>query len=248
MFDDTVPAGSVVSWSVPDQPNLVAGNTVVPGVTVQVVLSKGPAPRLPELTGLTLDAATQALTAQQLVIAQGPPAYDETAPAGQVLSWSVPGHPELIAGSVVDPGTVVQVVLSQGPAPRTVPSLVGLSAADAQAQIESAGLVFGQLGDEFSPTVPIGAVTRQDPAPGVQVQKGATVSVAISKGPDVVAVPDIAGKPLQAAQDALSGAGLAVGVVTGDPAGVVTAATVGGNPVAAGQALPRGTAVDLTVG
>ena len=70
VFDDTIPAGSVVSWTVPDQPNLVAGNTVTKGVTVRVQLSKGPAPRLPEVTGKTLDEATAALAAQQLQIAR----------------------------------------------------------------------------------------------------------------------------------------------------------------------------------
>jgi beta-lactam-binding protein with PASTA domain/tRNA A-37 threonylcarbamoyl transferase component Bud32 len=247
VFDDTVPSGSVVSWVVPDQPNLVAGNTVTPGVTVRVQLSKGPAPRLPELKGLGLDAAKQALTAQQLQIAQGAPAFDETVPAGQVLSWAVPGHPELVAGAVVDPGVVVQVVLSAGPAPRAVPSLGGKSAADAQAAVESLGLVFARLPDEFSPTVPAGAVTRQDPAANTQLARGGTVSVAISKGPDVVAVPNVANLALQPAQDALSTAGLAVGIVTGNPAGVVTAMTVGGAPVAPGQLLPRGTPVDLTL-
>ncbi len=247
VFDDTAPSGSVVSWVVPDQPNLVAGNTVTPGVTVRVQLSKGAAPRLPELKGLALDAATQALTAQQLQIAQGAPAFDETVPAGQVLSWAVPGHPQLVAGSVVDPGVVVQVVLSAGPAPRAVPALAGKSAADAQAAVESLGLVFARLPDEFSPTVAAGAVTRQDPAANTQLPRGGTVSVVVSKGPDVVAVPNIANQALQPAQDALSAAGLAVGIVTGNPAGVITAMSVGGTPVAAGQLLPRGTPVDLTL-
>ena len=125
VFDDTIPSGSVVSWTVPDQPTLIAGNTVTKGVTVRVQLSKGPAPRLPDVTGKTLDEATALLQAQQLKISQGTPVADETTPAGQVVSWSVPGHPELAAGAVVDPGTTVQVVLSTGPAPRTVPSLGG---------------------------------------------------------------------------------------------------------------------------
>ena len=77
----------------PDQPNLVAGNTVTKGATVRVILSKGPAPRLPDVTGMTIDQATAALQAQQLAIAQGPPAFDETVPPGIVVSWSVPGRP-----------------------------------------------------------------------------------------------------------------------------------------------------------
>ena len=247
VFDDTIPAGSVVSWSVPDQPNLVAGNTVTKGVTVRVQLSKGPAPRLPDVTGKTLDEATAALAAQQLKISQGPPAFDENVPQGSVISWSVPGHPELVAGSVVDPGTTVQVVLSNGPAPRTVPTLTQMSPADAKTTVEGLQLVYAQGPDEFSDSIPAGLVLRQDPAPGTEVPKGATVTVVVSKGPDVVAIPNVVNLALQQAQDTLSAAGLSVGTVTGNANGVVTAATVNGSPVTAGQTVKRGTAVDLTL-
>jgi eukaryotic-like serine/threonine-protein kinase len=247
VFDDTIPSGSVVSWTVPDQPTLVAGNTVPKGTTVRIVASKGPAPRLPQVTGMTLDQATAALAAQQLAISQGPPAFDETVPAGIVVSWSVPGRPELTAGAVADPGTTVQVILSNGPAPRAVPSLGGLAAADAKAAVEALQLVYAQAADEFSDSVPVGAVIRQDPAAGSQVPRGSTVTVVVSKGPDVVAMPDVANLPLRQAQDTLSAAGLGVGTVTGNADGVVTATTSGGQPVTAGQSLRRGTAVDLTL-
>ena len=247
VFDDAIPSGSVVSWTVPDQPTLVAGNTVTKGATVRIVASKGPAPRLPDVTGMTLDQATAALAAQQLAVSQAPPAFDETVPQGVIVSWSVPGRPELVAGAVVDPGTTVQVVLSNGPAPRTVPSLGGQPAAAAKAAVEGLQLVYAQGPDEFSDSVPAGAVIRQDPAAGAQVARGATVTVVLSKGPDVVAMPDVANLPLRQAQDTLSAAGLAVGTVTGNADGVVTATTSGGQPVVAGQTLRRGTAVDLTL-
>ena len=121
---------------------------------------------------MTIDQATAALQAQQLAIAQGPPAFDETVPPGIVVSWSVPGRPDLTTGAVVDPGTTVQVVLSQGPQPRTVPSLGGLAAADAKAAVEALQLVYAQGADEFSDSVPAGAVIRQDPAAGAQVPRG----------------------------------------------------------------------------
>jgi serine/threonine-protein kinase len=247
VFDDTIPSGSVVSWTVPDQPNLVAGNTVTKGVTVRVQLSKGPAPRLPELKGMTLDQATAALTGQQLKVSQGTPVNDETVPQGQVVSWSVPGQPQLVAGSVVDPGTTVELVLSNGPAPRTVPTLTGMTPTDAKTSVENLQLAYAQGPDEFSDTVPAGQVIRQDPAAGAQAPRGTTVTVVVSKGPDVVAVPDVTNMRLQQAQDTLSSAGLAVGTVTGNAAGVVTSATANGAAVTPGQTLHRGTAVDLTL-
>ena len=44
-FDETVPVGSVVSWSVPADPSLVAGDEVLPETEVALVVSDGPAPR-----------------------------------------------------------------------------------------------------------------------------------------------------------------------------------------------------------
>ncbi|MFT3853641.1 MAG: PASTA domain-containing protein [Ilumatobacteraceae bacterium] len=247
VFDDTIPKDSVVSWTVPDQPNLVAGNSVNKGTTVRIIPSKGPAPRLPDVTGQTLDQATATLAAQQLQISQGAPVNDETVLQGIVVSWSVPDHPELTTGAVVDPGTTVQVVLSAGPAPRTVPSLGGLAAADAKAAVEAIQLADAEGPAEFSDSVPAGAVIRQDPAAGAQVPRDSTVTVVLSKGPDVVAVPEVIGLGLQQAQNALATAGLSVGTVTGNANGTVSSATVDGQAVTTGQQLRRGTAVDLTV-
>lgn len=247
VFDETIPSGSIVSWTVPDQPNLVAGNTVTKGATVRVIVSKGPAPKLPDVTGKTLDEATALLAAQQLAISQGPPAFDENVPQGVVVSWSVPGRPDLTTGATVDPGTTVQVVLSNGPAPRAVPSLGGLSANDAKAAVEGLQLVYAQGADEFSDSVPAGAVIRQDPAAGAQAPRGSTVTVVLSKGPDVVPMPEVTNLTLQKAQDTLAAAGLSVGTVTGTADGFVTSATVNGQPVATGQTLRRGTPVDLTL-
>ena len=44
--DEVVPAGTIISWTIPAQPALVAGDTVVPGTALVVTLSTGPAPRV----------------------------------------------------------------------------------------------------------------------------------------------------------------------------------------------------------
>ena len=72
-------------------------------------------------------------------------------------------------------------------------------------------------------------------------------TMAATKGPDVVAIPNVTNMPLQQAQDTLSAAGLSAGTVTGNASGVVTAATVNGAAVTPGQTVKRGTAIDLTL-
>ena len=79
VFDETVPLGIVISWMVPEQPGLKAGDTVTPNTTVTVVLSAGPQPRVvPNLTGMTVDQATAALDRSGLVLAQLEPEFSDS--------------------------------------------------------------------------------------------------------------------------------------------------------------------------
>jgi serine/threonine-protein kinase len=240
---DTVPTGQVIRTQPP------AGSTLAEGDDLQLVVSSGPAPRaLPDLTGLTVAEATSLLEAQDLVIAQADPVYDETVPAGSVVSWSVPEQPNLHAGDTVTKGTTVRVVPSAGPAPRQVPDLTGLTLDAAGAALTVLGLGLTQLPDEFSATVPAGQVARQEPVAGQSVARGSTVAVALSKGPDLVSLPVLGGLAYPAIVTALEGAGFVVGTVNGDTALSFTGAQVGGVAVGAGQQFPRGTAVDLFFG
>jgi len=72
-----------------------------------------------------------------------------------------------------------------------VPNVVGLSQADAKSQIEAAGLTWELNPDKVaSDTVDKDSVASTDPAGGTQAEKGATVRVTISSGPDSVTLPD----------------------------------------------------------
>lgn len=240
-FDDTVGAGVVI------RTEPAAGEKLDEGDAFTIVSSLGPSPRtLPDLTGSTVEQATTTLQALQLVIQVSEQVNDEVVPAGTIISWSIPDAPGVGVGDNVLPGTSVLVVVSAGPAPRTVPDLTNLSLVDATAQLTELGLVVAQLPDEFSPTVPVGVVARQDPPVGTSVARGSTVSVAISKGPDLVVVPPLAALTVQQASDALTAAGLVLGQVKGDPTGVAVLAEVGGQSIGADVSLPRGTAIDVT--
>jgi len=225
------------------------GTSVDEGGALTVVVSKGPAPRvLPDITGATVDEANATLVALGLALQVDQQVFDETVPAGTILSWSVPSQPGLAAGDTVLPGTLVSAVISAGPEPRVVPTLTGLSVADATVLLAALDLVPAQVPDEFSPTVPAGGIARQDPAAGTGLPPGASVTIAVSKGPDLVVVPPLADlTPDQAAQT-LVAAGFTVGSISGDTAGVNIGSSVNGVQLAAGQVFPRGTTVDLLFG
>ena len=237
---DDVAAGIVIRTQ-PDE-----GTSLEEAKPFQLVVSTGPAPRpLPDLVGMTLEEATASLQNLDLVLVQADPAFDEAAPAGTVLSWMVPEQPGLRAGDTVTPNTTVSVVLSAGPQPRVVPNLTGMTIEQATAELGAQGLLLAQLEPQFSDSVAPGLIVAQDLAPDTSVERGVTITVAVSKGPDVVAVPPLGNLTLQQATDALSAAGLTVGVVSGNPAGILVAAQYQAVDVLPGQLLPRGSAIDV---
>lgn len=239
--DDEVPAGVVI------RTDPAAGTSLAEGSPFSLVVSTGPAPRvLPELAGLTVNAATTALEELDLVLEVGDEPFDEEVPPGEIISWTVPDQPALVAGDTVLPGTAVVISVSAGPAPRVVPDLATLTVDQATAQLTELGLVVVVLPEEFSDTVPVGAIARQDPPAGTELERGATVSVAVSKGQDLVAVPPLADLGVDQVRAALEAAGLVLGEVRGDPAGVTVQADVGAQTIGAGAVFPRGTVVDVT--
>lgn len=239
---ETVAAGEIVRTS-PGE-----GASLAEGKPLQLFVSAGPAPRtLPEVAGLAIDAASTQLQGMGLLIRIGDQPYDENVPAGTVISWSTPAQPGLVAGDDVVVGTQVVVVVSKGPAPRSVATVTGLGLTEATAALTGQQLVVAQLPDEFSDTILAGQVVRQEPVAGSEVPRGSTVLVVLSKGQDLVAVPDLG--PLDAAgvQAALTAAGLRVGAVTGDTTRPLSGASIaGGAALVAGQLVKRDSAIDLT--
>lgn len=238
----TVPLGSVIRTDPP------GGERLSEGEALTIVVSSGAALAvLPELTGLTVDEADALLRAQGVVLQLGDQPFDETVPAGAIISWTVPDQPGLTAGDSVVPGVTVLVTVSAGPAPRAVPELIGLPLDQATSALVAQGLALTRGPDAFDPVVPAGAVAEQDPAPGTELVRGSTVTIVVSKGPELVAVPGLAGLGLEAITTTLESAGLRLGTVTGDRAGTIVEARIGDQVLAGGEQVPKGATVDITL-
>jgi serine/threonine-protein kinase len=239
---DSVPAGIVMRTQPGEAISLDQNQPF------QLIVSTGPAPRpLPNLTGMTLQQATAKLDELGLVLVAPPPTYDENVASGNIISWMVPDQPALKAGDTVTIKTNVSVLVSAGPKPRVVPDLTGMTIDEATAALATQGLVLVQVDPQFSNTVVAGVIAAQDIPPNTTLQRGAPISVALSKGPDVVAVVPLAGLTLQQTTDALGAAGLAVGTVSGNPDGVLVGAQYQGVDILPAQLLPRGSAIDITL-
>ena len=225
-----------------------AGEQLEEGGPFLVVVSEGPELRaLPDLAGRPLTEAETALARQRLRALPPTQQNDETIPVGNVISWSVPTDPGLVAGDEVLPDTEVAVVVSAGPAPRTIPTLAGLTVADATAQLQAIQLVPQVAEAVFSDTVANGSVVSAAPDAGAQVERGATVVLTPSKGVDLVVMPDLTGQTLDQARATLESAGLTVGSVLGSTQGAFVSASVAGDPADPGEQFRRGTPVDMVV-
>ena len=238
---DDVPEIDHVVRTVP-----AAGEKLDEGETFLIVVSDGFELRtLPELTGMTLVDAQQTLTDLRLVPIEAPAEFSEDVAVGTVVRWEAQRGAALVAGAQVLPDTAIVITASLGPEPRPAPSLANLTAAEATAALDTLQLLGAQGEDVFSNDVEVGRVVAQDPSPDTAVQRGGTVTFQLSKGPDLVAFPDLTGLAYPAAQAALAEAGLTVDGLLGTTEGTFVSASVDGEPVAAGATFPRDTGVDL---
>lgn len=129
-----------------------------------------------------------------------------------------------------------------------VPELAGLAEERAHALLADQGLRMESTGPgRYSPNVPAGRVIESHPRAGSLVKRGSAVTVLVSLGAQRLAVPDLAGKALQAAQVTLRGNGLELG----DTLSVVAAAgapgAVVGQDPPPGVEVPAGAKIDLLV-
>jgi len=129
----------------------------------------------------------------------------------------------------------------------TVPNVVNMTQTAAQAAIIGTKLKVGTITQANSATVPAGSVISQNPLAGTSVAEGSSVSLVISSGPVMVAVPDVVTMSQDAAQTAIVGARLTVGVVSQASSGTVPAGNVISQTPLAGSSVPEGWLVDLVI-
>ena len=237
---DAVPEEGAIVRTAP-----AAGAELAEGEPFLLVVSEGPTLRpLPDVTGEPLAEALAALDRLGLV---GEPVdeYHELVPDGSVVSWEVPGEPSLVAGTPVLPDTVVRLVVSQGPRPRIVPDLHGVDVNGARIAVESEQLVFRvEAEQQFSDEFAAGTVMWQNIEPATEVPRGAEIVVVVSKGPDVVAFPDLSQAPTyNDAAALLEAAGYDPTLTFGDAEGAVQEVQIGDVTPAPGELYPRGTTV-----
>jgi eukaryotic-like serine/threonine-protein kinase len=129
---------------------------------------------------------------------------------------------------------------------KSVPSVLGLTADQAQQALTAAGLKVDRTEGVRHPTAPRGAVVWQDPPPGVVVPQGSSVQLSVSQGPQPIPVPDVVGYDGTIGQSLIQAAGLKVGSVDSAQTAASRGVIVNTRPPA-GKALDPGGRVTLVV-
>ena len=166
---DTVAEGKVA------QTNPSPGSKVKAGQTITAYLSSGSDQvEVPDLVGMSQDQARSALKAVGLELGNVT-TVDSDKDKDRIVSQD----PE--TGSKVKKGTTIAVSISTGKAAQVeIPTVVGISREDAEAQLKALGLTVTV--EEVSGSQPSGQVTAVEPGEGSKVDKNSTVKLKVSKG------------------------------------------------------------------
>ena len=167
--DNTIPANTVISQ------NPLAETQVNKGSAVRLVLSKGKDQvQVPALENFTLDDAATALAAVNLF--RGAITYEDNSdkPANTVL------RTDPIAGTYVDTGTAIALVVSSGKI--AVPDVVNMTESDARNALLDMQF-FVDVVYVVDDTVAPGTVLTQTPKAGKSMPVGTVVTLEVSQLP-----------------------------------------------------------------
>jgi serine/threonine-protein kinase len=158
-----------------------------------------------DVSALSEADARTALKAQDLTVAAATTAaYSTSVPQGQVIGTT----PK--AGTRVENGGQVTLVLSNGPQPLPIPKLVGLSEDQAKQAIDDGRFSYKSDSTQFDPKIAAGLVLSAVGADGAALTEGQTygekqpISLVVSLGP----IPNVAGQSVAEAQSTLQAKGL----------------------------------------
>ncbi len=233
-FSETVPEGTVISAS------QEAGESVRHGTNVELEVSQGPERyEVPDLEGMTVEEAGEALEDTQLELGGSTEDFDDGIDQGLVLR-SNPSN----GADPVPPGTSVDVVVSAGPEPIDIPDVTNTPIGEATETLREAGFDPETADERVNDAdVPEDSVVSQNPGGG-QGQRGDTVTLTVSKGPVLVTMPQVIGMQYGEAKPLLEDLGL---TVTREEIARALFGTVRFQSVEEGEQVPEGTEVVLSV-
>ncbi|MBV2355601.1 Stk1 family PASTA domain-containing Ser/Thr kinase [Streptomyces sp. J2-1] len=232
-FSDTAARGTVIST------DPAAGARIRGNGSVTLVVSRGPEiVKVPDLGGLALTEARQRLKAAGFEPGMVSREFSDDVDRDQVIGT------DPAAGTERHAGSAIALKVSKG-ARVDVPDVTGEDLADARKELADEGLKVVVAPERVNADADAGQVARQSPAGDAEAAEGDTVTLTLSKGPELVDVPEVTGSDVDDAERKLKDAGFEVkedrGLfgLFGD--------TVKRQSPAGGDRAPRGSVITLTI-
>ena len=196
---------------------------------------------VPSVVGMPEQEASSTIVVNGLKVGEVTTGNSSEYAAGEVMEQNPP------AGTRVKGGTAVNLVVSAGVEQVKVPNVAGMTEADAILELEKAGLdVAVPVTREFSPDVAEGTVISSDPPASTAVAKGSKVVLIVSKGTQLVKVPDVRNMNRAQAEKTLTDALFKVAVTEGFSDTVQKNFVVSQRPEA-GVSVDAGSTIEIVV-
>ncbi|ABS40024.1 Stk1 family PASTA domain-containing Ser/Thr kinase [Clostridium botulinum] len=216
---------------------------VVGSVSAYLAFNKsgGKKVEVPNVVGLTKEEAEKVLSEKKLKLVVAQKVKNEKK-EGTIIE----SYPK--SGEKVAENSEVRVSISSGNVV-VVPNLKGMELEAAKKAIQDLKLKVGNVKYEFNDNVAAGKVISQTPDIDAELKEGEEISLVISNGPEIKysTVPNLIGKSIDGAQNALANAGLSMGgskaIITEDQSldGQVASQSIG-----AGQSIKQGSSVSIS--
>jgi eukaryotic-like serine/threonine-protein kinase len=197
--------------------------------------------QMPGVVGMAPDQAAAVLKTAGFTVA--PLVYTPT--VSPAVSKGLIVAASSTTGAWVAKGSIVTLTVN-GPHMLPVPTVVGLDEADAIAKFQAAGFKTGPVKQEYSAKVPTGKVIAITPAAGAQAAAGSRIALTVSKGVQIVLVPNLVDRDQYAAIQALKDAGLKYQTARAYNDSIQPGNVIGQSP-AAGVKTQAGTVVTMTI-
>ena len=156
---------------------------------------------VPNLLGMTLEEAQQAVESEGFAIGDVGEGYSSEYPEGQIYEQS----PN--ATRMMPEGTKINIRISNGEAPVEqveVPDLTNMTPEDAEKALTDRGLLPRNGGERESDEIEAGKVCEQDKKGGEKANAGSTITYYVSSGASTATIPDVIGSYWEDAQTTLS--------------------------------------------
>ncbi|MER8159251.1 Stk1 family PASTA domain-containing Ser/Thr kinase [Streptomyces sp. NPDC094472] len=233
-FSDVIPKGKVIG----SKPG--PGERVRDTGTVTIRVSQGP-PRaeVPNVVGMPLAEAKRKIADQGLTIGKVIRRFSSETAQDSVLSTSP------VSGSVRRPETPVSIVVSKGQ-PVDIPDVVGDSVDEARSELEDEGFKVKIAERQVFSEEDKGSVAEQSPSGEGDEEgaKGDTVTLTVSKGVQMIEVPDVTGMTADDAKAQLEEAGFKVDV---EKALLFPGDKVQDQSVDGGDEAPKGSTITIKI-